>query len=484
MTITKTTIKTKGMTCNSCEKIIARTAIKIPGVTRAASNYEDETCQIEYDNSKTNINEIILAIENKGYNCQDNNKTQKQDKNSLIYWGFISIGLLAAIYFTYNLYSTFNLPTISQNMGYGLLFVVGLLTGFHCIGMCGGFVVSYTTKGVKENKKPLKLHTSYAIGKTLSYTIIGALFGLLGSVVAFTPQIRGIAGIVAGLFLVIFGLKMLNIFPKLRKLKTNLKTPKSIQRFINKNRKRTSNPLTIGLLNGLMIACGPLQAIYIMAAGSASWIEGAKMLFIFGIGTLPVMLGFGYVTSFFSKKATVKVLKASGVIVIILGVIMLNRGLALSGTGFDYNSLTSGFDTLGTVGDINNQNNNNVAIQKGDYQEISMDVIRYGWSQDKFILKKGVPVKWRINGKELNGCNNAIQVPSLDLNFKVTPGEQVIELTPTKTGKIPWSCWMGMIPGMFIVEDNPNQPTQNIDDIELPAAGSCGGSGGCGCGGA
>ena len=112
------------------------------------------------------------------------------------------------------------------------------------------------------------------------------------------------------------------------------------------------------------------------------------------------MLGFGYVTSFFSKKATVKVLKASGVIVIILGVIMLNRGLALSGTGFDYNSLTSGFDTLGTVGDINNQNNNNVAIQKGDYQEISMDVIRYGWSKYKFIHKKGVPVKWIINGKE------------------------------------------------------------------------------------
>jgi uncharacterized protein len=487
MTIKKTTIKTKGMTCNSCEKIIARSAIKIPGVIRAASNYEDETCQIEYDSSKTNINEIILAIENKGYNCQDNNQNNNPKKKSLIYWGFISIGLLAAIYFTYNLYSTFNLPTISQNMGYGLLFVVGLLTGFHCIGMCGGFVVSYTTKGVKENKKPLKLHTSYAIGKTLSYTVIGALFGLLGSIVAFTPQIRGIAGIVAGLFLVIFGLKMLNIFPNLRKLKINLKTPKFIRKFINKNRKKTSNPLTIGLLNGLMIACGPLQAIYIMAAGSASMIEGAKMLFVFGIGTLPVMLGFGYITSFFSKKATTKVLKASGVIVIILGVIMLNRGLALSGTGFDYNSITAGFDTLGTVGDINSNgdsNNNNVAIQKGDYQEISMDVVRYGWSQDKFILKKGVPVRWKINGKEINGCNNAIQVPSLNLNFKITPGEQIIEFTPTKTGKISWSCWMGMIPGIFIVEDNINSPTQDINEIELPAGSCGGGSGGCGCGGA
>jgi len=112
-------------------------------------------------------------------------------------------------------------------------------------------------------------------------------------------------------------------------------------------------------------------------------------------------------------------------------------------------------------------------------------VNRYGWSPDKFVLQKGIPVKWIIDGKEINGCNNAIQVPKYNLNFKVTPGEQTIEFTPTTTGVISWSCWMGMIPGTFVVVDDlTNLDSNKINDIQVPQGGSCGASGGgCGCGG-
>ena len=67
---------------------------------------------------------------------------------------------------------------------------------------------------------------------------------------------------------------------------------------------------------------------------------------------------------------------------------------------------------------------------------------------------KGVPVQWIINGKEITGCNRAIQVPAYNLEFDIVPGEQVIEFTPTETGTVAWSCWMGMIPGSFTVVDN------------------------------
>ena len=64
-----------------------------------------------------------------------------------------------------------------------------------------------------------------------------------------------------------------------------------------------------------------------------------------------------------------------------------------------------------------------------------------------------MPVKWIINGKEITGCNNAIQVPKYGLNFQIKPGLQTIEFTPTETGTVSWSCWMGMIQGVFIVVD-------------------------------
>jgi len=115
-----------------------------------------------------------------------------------------------------------------------------------------------------------------------------------------------------------------------------------------------------------------------------------------------------------------------------------------------------------------------------------MEVNRYGWSPEKFVLQKGVPVKWIIEGKEINGCNNAIQVPKYGLNFDITPGEQIIEFTPTESGTISWSCWMGMIPGVFVVKDSvdANSVTDVLNEVDVPAGGSCGGStGGCGCGG-
>ena len=389
MAMAKRKFKTTGMTCNGCEKIIARQVLKNPGVKSIDINYITEKATVKFDDTKTSYHEIKKQIEEKGYSCQE---PDFKNKKQLFGWVFGIVGILIAGYFILKFFDGIQLPQISQNMGYGLLFVVGLLTGFHCISMCGGFVVSYTTKGVKAGKPAHKLHLSYGIGKTLSYTIIGAVFGLIGSLIAFTPTMRGVAGILAGLFLLIFGLKMLNIIPALRKFQ--LKTPNFINKFTNKESKKYVNsPLAIGLLNGLMIACGPLQAIYIMAAGTGSALEGAKLLFIFALGTLPVMLGFGYITSYISRKSTNKILKASAVIVIILGLIMVNRGLALTGTGYDLNSLGANLQYLSSNTNNSSSSSESATItMKNGYQIIKMDVTRYGWTPDKFILKKGVPV--------------------------------------------------------------------------------------------
>lgn len=483
----------EGTTCESCSEIIRRQALKIEGVKEITFDYSTETGYVTFDKTVTDLDSILYKIEEKSYTCYVLDEAAKENSNNTAGWVFGILGLLIIGFYLFRFVEGINLPQISQNMGYGLLFVVGLLTGFHCISMCGGFVVSYTAKNAQEGIKSHKSHLMYGLGKTLSYTIIGAIFGLIGSIIAFTPTMRGIAGLLAGLFLVLFGLKMLNLFPILRKIQ--FKTPKFINKFVGKE-SSNSSPLMIGLLNGLMIACGPLQAIYIMAAGTGSIIEGAKLLFVFALGTLPVMIGFGYFASVISSKMTHKILKASGAIVIVLGLVMINNGLVLTGSGFDFKSMV---DSVSGSATLTTNTVNNLATTNGGYQEIRMEVNRYGWEPDKFVLKKGVPVKWIITGKEITGCNNAIQVPKYGLNFDIIKGEQVIEFTPTEEGTVRWSCWMGMIPGTFIVKDDID--LSNTADVqkELAAvpeqqAGSCGGScgsptcgaasgGSCGCGG-
>lgn len=498
--IKKVKFRASGTTCESCSTIIKKQAKKVNGVTGASFDYSTETGYIKYDADITTLKKIFSKIEEKGYPCREvlnvlnsRSSNQIEIKKSTLGIIFGLIGLLVMIFFLFRFVKGIELPQITQNMGYGLIFIVGLLTGFHCIAMCGGFVLSYTAKAAREKETPHKLHVMYAAGKTISYTIIGALFGLLGAIITFTPKLRGIAGILAGIFLLLFGLKMLNIFPSLRKL--GFHTPSFVSKFVKKSSSKTKNPLIIGLLNGLMIACGPLQALYIMAAGTGSLIEGAKVLFIFGIGTLPVMIGFAYFTSFVSSKSTTKILKASSVIVILLGLIMINNGLILTGSGYDVksmfttvqtkNSITGNSITGNGVGELSN----NVAVLKDGYQEIRMEVNRYGWKPNKFLLQKGVPVKWIIDGKEINGCNNAIQVPKYNLDFDIARGIQEIDFTPTKEGVIPWSCWMGMIPGTFIVTDNLEDGTnanaqKELNAVPTPRGGSCGASDrGCGCGG-
>jgi len=440
----KKIFKAKGMTCNNCEKIIAKQVKNMDGVIKIEVDYATEEVKVIYDPNKINFDSIKKAIDSKGYICEEGQGTKSLPTSG---WILSVIGIIVLVYFAFQYLETIELPQISQNMSYGLLFIVGLLTGLHCVSMCGGFVVSYSTKGIKEGIKPHELHIAYGVGKTLSYTIIGAIFGLLGSIIAFTPLMRGIAGILAGLFLLLFGLKMLNIFPVLRKIE--FRTPEFISKFTYGQKKSHSGPLIVGLLNGLMIACGPLQAIYIMAAGTGSMIEGAKLLFVFALGTLPVMLSFGYITSFIGAKATHRILKLSGAIVIILGLFMINNGLALTGAGYDLNPATN--NDLKTTIDTAPLSQQPVNVNN-ESQEIRMEVNRYGFIPSTFELKKGVPVKWIINGKELTGCNNAIIVPALNLEFDVKKGEQIIEFTPTQVGTIRWSCWMGMIKGSFIVK--------------------------------
>lgn len=511
MAIKEQSLDITGMHCESCSQIIEKKLKETKGILHAEADYVTGTCLVRFDDSKASFGSIRDALESINYGCapKEGEATEETEdsieahgelgpKSRKSSWfarykkitGIFSgvLGFFIFGYFVVRFGDGTALPEMSRGLSYGLLFLVGLMTGFHCVSMCGGFVVGYTAKAAKSGRNAYRGHLMYGLGKTISYTVIGAAFGLLGSIVTFTPAMRGVAGILAGLFLLVFGLNMLNIFPSLRRFR--LRLPGVIGRYVGSRAGKHSSPLVIGLLTGLMIACGPLQAIYIMAAGTGSWLEGAKLLFIFAVGTIPVMLGFGFMTSFISGKATHKILKASGFIVILLGLIMINRGLALTGSGFDTNSLLTSV--------LASDEKDTGALESEDgYQVIRMEVNRYGWQPDKFVLKKGVPVKWVIDGKEINGCNNAIQVPKLGLEFNIRQGEQVIEFTPDEEGIIPWSCWMGMIPGTFIVkEDVKPEDKKEIEEQAASAAaqqrGTCGGSCGnptcgqttsCGCGG-
>ncbi|HTO79123.1 MAG TPA: sulfite exporter TauE/SafE family protein, partial [Methylocystis sp.] len=446
---------------HGCEHIIEAGVAKLSGVRNVKADYPTETVTVAFEPALADLDAIRATIEQTGYRTYEQHDPKRRRSSLEKFAGLLIglVGILLIIFFDTEWISKGGEPDIAQHMSLDLIFVLGLLTGFHCVGMCGGFVLSYTADDASAGRGSYLSHALYGAGKTLSYTLIGASFGLAGGFIAFTPMLRGVAGMFAGAFLIVFGLNMLGLFAPLRRFRLGF--PRPLQNFIYAEEARSRHrPFVIGMLNGLMIACGPLQAMYVMAAGTGSALEGAKMLFAFGVGTLPVLVSFGVLATLISSSLTHRLLRLSGAIVVVLGAVMINRGLILTGAGYDLRSVIAALKNAGALQKVQPPDppGSTAARPRPAFQTIEMEVIASGYTPNQFVLVRGVPVKWVINGKQVTTCNHRIVVPSFELEFDVKPGLQTIEFTPDKIGHISWSCWMGMLHGGFDVVEEPPAP--------------------------
>jgi len=329
MAIRTSLIKINGMHCLGCEDIINDTVKALPGIHKTNACYRQQMINVSYDDTLVDEATIRLSIEAKGYGISDTfPTTTRKLRQALIF--LLLLAIVGGVTFWGKSLMPGLMQQIKPQMSYALLFTIGFLTGFHCIGMCGGFVVGYTD-ATQSKIRQLLAHISYAFGKTLSYTTIGAGFGLLGATIAITPEIRGISALAASVFLLLYGLKMLNVFSWLRRF--TLRLPSSVNRQVAGELRRRRNPLRTGLFTGLLLGCGPLQAMYVMAAGSGDPKQGAIILLIFGLGTLLPLLGFGLFASLLSPAVMRQMIRVSGILVIAMGLMMAQRGWTMMRIG-------------------------------------------------------------------------------------------------------------------------------------------------------
>jgi plastocyanin domain-containing protein len=148
------------------------------------------------------------------------------------------------------------------------------------------------------------------------------------------------------------------------------------------------------------------------------------------------MFGLGALSSVLSKKFTHKVMTVGAVLVCVLGLSMFSQGWSLS--GFSLAGLLSASES-GTQAEAepiqieNGVQLINSTLSSGRYPAITVEA--------------GTPVTWTIDAPKgsINGCNNRIYIQEYGIEYPFKTGENVIEFTPTRTGKFAYSCWMGMI---------------------------------------
>lgn len=455
-----------GMTCINCQKKIENCLRKRVEIKEASVSYETGVAKILYDANKITLQEIIRIINDLGYDVKSEANSWKdivlRTAKELVV--ILAVFLLPQHFGILNRLAPDSLADVS--MGYGMLFMIGLITSVHCIAMCGGINLSQTLqKEISKNtsRKMFQNTLMYNMGRVVSYTIIGGILGAVGGLAGIGDGLQssfllqGSLKLFAGIITIIMGVNMLGIFQgirgclknhssKLHKIQTSFLHKKRIPFVHKKISGGRKTPFIIGICNGFM-PCGPLQSMQIVALASGDMFTGAFSMFCFSLGTVPLMLGFGSVVSAFGKYFTRQVLRVGAILVVVMGLSMMMQGTSLSGLDTKAVTTFSPKESKQMQAD-----NTNVAVEKNGVQYVS-STLESGQYPD-ITVKAGEPVEWTINAfeKNINGCNYKILLQDFNQEHTFESGKNVIKFTPEKEGTYTYSCWMGMIIGKIYVK--------------------------------
>ena len=207
----------------------------------------------------------------------------------------------------------------------------------HCSGMCGGFVIAYTSAKIdpkwKKSYQALS-HGLYNIGRASSYAILGFIFGYLGSVISVGMEAKGVLFIFIGILMVLMGFSLLGKIKFLTYLENSLAETNFFKRSFRYllEKQTLTSFYFLGMLNGF-IPCGFVYFFLAGAVATASPIAGALIMFIFGVATIPVLFSLGFVVGFLKSGELRKfMMKVSAIMVIFFGLFMIFKAsMLLSG---------------------------------------------------------------------------------------------------------------------------------------------------------
>ena len=174
---------------------------------------------------------------------------------------------------------------ISENMSYGIVFVLGLLAAFStCMAVTGGLLLAISGRHAEESAERgawerFRPHIFFNMGRIVSYTIFGGAIGALGSALTLSSRASGILTIAVALLMILLGIRMLRIFPWLNRFTPRL--PRFLtERAYDFGSQSGQTPFFAGAAT-FFLPCGFTQALqlYVLGLGSAS--VGATTMFVF-----------------------------------------------------------------------------------------------------------------------------------------------------------------------------------------------------------
>ena len=330
--------------------------------------------------------------------------------------------------------------TISEHISYGLIFLVGLAASVStCAAVTGGLLLAIAARLNEANAalsraEKFRPHIAFNAGRILSYAILGGAIGALGMSLALSPKANGVLMLAASAVMVAIGLQMLGLLP-LGWLR--LRLPAAFSKKVNALAASGSNGgmFLLGAAT-FFLPCGFTQALQLYVLAQGSIVTGAITMLVFALGTLPALVSISAVSSFASGSLQRHALKVAGAAVVFLGLINIQPGLMLTGAAVDLAS---------SSGPAARTSDRRAPIVDGS-QTVEMKIVGLSYEPNQFVVTQGVPVVWRIEAREAEGCGRVLMAPKAGVRKLLSASStNVITFTPEDAGEISFNCGMGMM---------------------------------------
>ncbi|HSW97031.1 MAG TPA: sulfite exporter TauE/SafE family protein [Candidatus Saccharimonadales bacterium] len=448
-TIKKAIIDIKGMHCNSCEILIEEEIIKIPKVTKCLVSQQKGKAEV-YFKGTLYTDELEKAVKEAGYALgKDERPFFSHNPKEYRDLAIAAVVLLGLFYLANNI-GLFKLGAkVGGNFNnLPIVFLIGVTAGLStCMALVGGLVLGASARFAEKhpNATPMqkfKPHIFFNIGRIVSYTVLGGVIGYLGSFFQLSTSVLGGLTITVGMVMLLLGVQLIEIFPRLNRFKLTL--PKQVSRVFGVQKQATkeyshTNSMVMGGLT-FFLPCGFTQAMQLFAMASGSPVIGATTLGVFALGTAPGLLGIGGLTSVVKGAFAKRFFKFAGLVVIALSLLNISNGINLAGIHISQPVSKTSAQTIDP----------NVKLENG-VQVVSMTESASGYSPSSFTIQNGIPVKWVINAKDISTCASSIVSSQLNIRQGLHQGINTIGFTPTQEGTVNFSCIMGMYTGQFNV---------------------------------
>lgn len=302
-------IKIRGMICRTCTDEVTGELLRTNGVIKAKVSYRKAMASVSYDPDIVTPQELDRRI--KALGCDTGERSLGE---RLLDLGCAVLTLL--LVWLLRLWGGVS-PEIS-GASFAAMLLVGLSTSPHCLGMCGGILLSVCDRA--DTRARLGADLAYNAGRMLSYTALGAAFGALGTVLTYTLSMKSMLFTMLGLAVALLGLNMWGLLPALPSFPDETAAACRLP-----EKLRRQAPLIVGLLTGLM-PCGAMYAAWLCAMSSGSAGSGAAVMLAFALGTVPLLLAFAMLGALMPRAWTKYLRKLGAVLVTAMGLKMLLAG--------------------------------------------------------------------------------------------------------------------------------------------------------------